>query len=289
MYAYRPRRSALYVPASNSKALAKATTLAVDVVILDLEDAVAPEMKDQARATAADALRSGGFGARELVLRVNGIDTPWGLEDLAMAAASRADAVLVPKINGPDDLDSYAERLGSTSSEAQLWAMVETCRCIPALPAIAARSADTRLRAFVVGTNDLAKEMRARLTPARTPFLPALAATVQAARAFGLAVLDGVCNEFRDDARFRAEALQGVEFGFDGKTLIHPAQVATCNEVFAPSVEEIAWAAAVIEAFALTENAGKGAIKVDGQMIELLHLAQAQQLCAIADAIGERL
>ena len=288
MYAYRPRRSALYVPASNSKALAKATTLAVDVVILDLEDAVAPEMKDQARATAADALRSGGFGAHELVLRVNGIDTPWGLEDLAMAAASRADAVLVPKINGPDDLDSYAERLGSTSSEAQLWAMVETCRCIPALPAIAARSADTRLRAFVVGTNDLAKEMRARLTPARTPFLPALAATVQAARAFDLGVLDGVCNEFRDEALFRAEALQGVEFGFDGKTLIHPAQVAACNEVFSPSTDEIAWASAVIEAFAQPENAGKGAIKLDGKMTELLHLAQAQQVCAIVDAIAAR-
>ncbi|QGN55723.1 CoA ester lyase [Novosphingobium sp. Gsoil 351] len=286
MNTYRPRRSALYVPASSANALIKARALPVDVVIVDLEDAVAPEMKDQARAAAADVLQAGDFGPRALVLRVNGIDTPWGSGDLALAAAGGADAVLVPKIDCPEDLDAYADRLRAAQPKIQLWAMVETCRCIPALPAIAARASDTQLRAFVMGTNDLAKEMRARLTPARTPFHAALSATVQAARAWGLAVLDGVCNEFRDEAVFRAEACQGAEFGFDGKTLIHPAQIAACNEVFSPGADEIAWAAAVIEAFELPENAGKGAISVDGRMTELLHLEQARRVRDIATAIS---
>lgn len=285
MTASKPRRSGLYVPASNPKALAKAKTLPADAVIIDLEDSVVPERKEAARAAAAAAIGAGGFAARELVLRVNGIDTPWGAADLALAASCGPDAVLVPKIDGPGDLDRYGDGLASAPPGLELWAMVETCRCIPALPAIAARGADTRLRCLVIGTNDLAKEMHARLTPGRAPFVPALAAAVQAGRAFGLTVLDGVCNEFRDEAVFRAEALQGVEFGFDGKTAIHPAQVSVCNEVFSPDPGEIAWAQAVIAAFAQPENAGKGAIAVDGKMTERLHLEQARRVQDIANAI----
>ncbi|MET0239182.1 MAG: CoA ester lyase [Sphingobium sp.] len=284
----RPRRSALYLPASNAKAIAKARTLPADVVILDLEDAVAPEMKAEARDAAVAAVREGGFGDRQVAIRVNGRDTPWGADDLAAATTSGADAILVPKVNGPDDIDAYHAALSAAPDATQLWAMIETCASVGALHAIAARAADTRLSLFVMGTNDLAKEMRARLTPERTPFLPILSLTVAAARAHGVAVLDGVCNEFRDLAVFRAETEQGLLFGFDGKTLIHPDQIAPCNEVFSPSAEELRWAQAVIEAFTLPENAGKGAIKVEGKMTELLHLDQAKRLVAVAETVAAR-
>jgi len=282
----RPRRSALYLPASNAKAIAKARTLPADIVILDLEDAVAPEAKADARAAAVAAVREGGFGRRELAIRANGIDTPWGADDLAAIAGSGADAVLVPKVSSPADIDRYQVALAAAPARLQLWAMIETCACIPQLDAIAAKARSTRLSLFVMGTNDLAKEMRAKLTPERTPFLPFLAMAVAAARAHGVAVLDGVCNEFRDIAAFRAEAEQGLLFGFDGKSLIHPDQIAPCNAVFSPSEDELAWAGAVIAAFALPENAGKGAIRVEGKMAELLHLDQAQRLVAVAEAIG---
>ena len=282
----RPRRSALYLPASNPKALAKARTLDADVVILDLEDAVAPEAKGEARAAAVAAVAEGGFGRRELVVRANALSTEWGADDLAALAAAGPDAVLVPKIAGVEDIAAYDHALGNAPAHTRLWVMVETCAVVPRLDAVAACAASGRLAEFVLGTNDLAKEMRARLTPARTPFLPVLTAAVCAARAHGLVVLDGVCNEFRDLTAFSAEARQGLEFGFDGKTLIHPDQIAPCNSVFSPGAEEIAWAEGVVAAFSQPENVGKGVIKVDGKMVELLHLDQARRVLAIAGAIA---
>ena len=284
----RPRRSALYLPASNPRAIEKARALPADVIILDLEDAVAPEAKEAARAAAVAAVREGGFGGSEVVIRANGIDTEWGMADLGAIAASGADAVLVPKVSSPGDIMRYQEALTSAHAPMQLWAMIETCACIPQLGAITAMAAQTRLSLLVMGVNDLAKEMRARLTPERTPFLPLLSLAVAAARAHGLTILDGVCNEFRDLAAFQAEAEQGLLFGFDGKTLIHPDQIAPCNAVFSPGEEELAWAQAVIAAFALPESAGKGAIRVDGKMAELLHLEQARQLVAVAERIAGR-
>jgi citrate lyase subunit beta/citryl-CoA lyase len=284
----RPRRSALYLPASNAKAIAKARTLPADIVILDLEDAVAPEAKQEARAAAVAAVEEGGFGEREVAIRANGIETEWGAADLAAIAGSGADAVLVPKVDSPADIERYQAALAIAPAPMQLWAMIETCASVFALDTIAAKAADTRLALFVMGTNDLAKEMRAKLTPERTPFLPFLSMAVAAARSHGVAILDGVCNEFRDLDVFRAEAEQGLLFGFDGKSLIHPNQIEPCNDVFSPGEDELDWARAVIEAFALPENAGKGAIRVQGKMAELLHLDQARRLVAVAESINAR-
>ncbi len=284
---YRPRRSALFLPASNPKALAKARALHADVVILDLEDAVAPEHKAAARDAAVAAVREGGFGRRELVVRANGLGTPWGSDDLAALAAAGPDAVLVPKVSSPEEVHSYDAALAAAPAHTRLWIMIETCACVPLLHQIAACAGDTRLAGFVLGTNDLSKEMRARLTPARTPFLPILTMAIAAARAHGLIVLDGVCNEFRDAAVVRAEAEQGLEFGFDGKSLIHPDQIEPVNAVFSPSPDQIAWAETVVAAFAEAENAGKGAIQAGGRMVELLHLEQAQHVLAVARAIFE--
>jgi len=283
----RPRRSALYLPASNAKAIAKSRTLPADIVILDLEDAVAPEAKEEARAAAIAAVREGGFGTREVAIRANGIDTPWGAADIAAIAGSGADAILVPKIDSPADIVRYHEALSSAPESMRLWTMIETCACVGQLHAIAAMAATTRLSLFVMGTNDLAKEMGARMTPERTPFHPFMAMAVAAARAHGVSILDGVCNEFRDLDVFRAEAEQGALFGFDGKSLIHPGQIDPCNEAFSPGAEEVAWARSVIAAFDLPENAGKGVIRVDGKMTELLHREQAKRLIAIADRIAE--
>jgi len=282
----RPRRSALYLPASNPRAIAKARTLPADIVILDLEDAVAPEAKEEARRAAVEAVNEGGFGNREVAIRANGLDTPWGAADLAAIAQSRADAVLVPKVGGPADIARCDAALAAGEPSMQLWAMIETCACVPHLGAIAATAATNRLSLFVMGVNDLAKEMRARLTPERTPFLPIMTLAVAAARAHGVAILDGVCNEFRDLEAFRAEARQGLLFGFDGKSLIHPDQIAPCNDCFSPGEDELARARAVIAAFALPENAGKGAIQVEGRMAERLHLEDARRLLAIAEMIA---
>jgi citrate lyase subunit beta/citryl-CoA lyase len=282
----QPRRSALYLPASNPKAIAKARTLPADIIILDLEDAVAPDAKASARDAAIAAVKEGGFGNREVAIRVNHIDTAWGGDDLAAVANSGADAILVPKVSTPADIDRYEAALKSAPASTALWAMIETCACVSQLDAIAARTHDTRLSLFIMGVNDLAKEMRARLTPERTPFLPVLTLAICAARAHGVAILDGVCNEFRDLDIFRAEAEQGRLFGFDGKTLIHPDQIAPCNAVFSPSADELSWAHAVIAAFTLPENAGKGAIRVDGKMAELLHLDEANRFIAMADRIS---
>lgn len=282
----RPRRSALYMPASNPRAIDKARTLPADVIILDLEDSVAPENKADARTAAVAAVAQGGFGDREVAIRANALDTPWGTDDLAAIAESGADAVLVPKVSSPDDIALCQTALAGAPPALRLWVMMETCAAMLALDAIARTARSTRLSLFVMGINDLAKEMGAVQAPGRVPFQPFLSLAVAAARAHGLSILDGVCNEFRDLTVFTAEAEQGVLFGFDGKTLIHPDQVAPCNAAFTPSDADLAHARAVIAAFALPENASKGVIRVDGRMTELLHLDQARRLVAMAERIA---
>ncbi|MFM5884208.1 MAG: HpcH/HpaI aldolase/citrate lyase family protein [Novosphingobium sp.] len=282
----RPRRSVLYLPASNAKAVAKARALAADVIILDLEDAVAPDAKAEARSAAVAAVREGGFGRREVLIRCNALDTEWGVDDLAAAAAAGPDAVLVPKIVSADDVRRYDTALAAAPVQTQLWVMIETCAVVPRLSEVAACAGDTRLAGFAMGTNDLAKEMRARILPGRAPFLPILALTVTAARANGLVVIDGVCNAIHDEALFGAEAAQGLEFGFDGKSLIHPAQIDACNAAFSPSPAEIAWAREVVAAFAQPDASGKGALRVEGKMVELLHRDQAIQILAVAAQIA---
>ncbi|OYY63093.1 CoA ester lyase [Sphingomonas sp. 28-62-11] len=279
-------RSALYLPASNDRAIAKARTLPCDAVILDLEDAVAPEMKATARSAAVTAFGAGGFGQRMTVLRVNGIDTEWGMDDLFAAVTLDIDAVLVPKVNGPDDIARYNAALDLARPGVQLWVMIETCLAVGQLQAIADCAPHTRLGGFVMGTNDLALEMRSKMAPDRATLLPILTLALAAARSRRLIALDGVCNDFSDLDRFTAEAEQGLVLGFDGKTLIHPAQIDPCNAVFSPTPDEIAKARSISAAFALPENAGKGAIRLDGRMVERLHLVEAERLLAMVAAIG---
>jgi citrate lyase subunit beta / citryl-CoA lyase len=282
----RPRRSALYMPASNPKALAKARSLPADVVILDLEDSVAPELKAEARAAAIAAVAEGGFGPREVVIRANAFDTEWGAADLAAITGSAADAVLVPKVSTPGDIAACNAALSAAHPDMQLWTMIETCGAVGRLDTLGAMAQQTRLSLWVMGVNDLAKEMRARQTPDRAPFLPFLSMAVAAARAHGLSILDGVCNEFRDLAVFEAEAQQGLLYGFDGKTLIHPDQIAPCNTVFTPSADEVDWARRIITAFEAPEAQGKGAIRLEGKMVELLHRDEALRLVAVAERIA---
>jgi len=279
----RPRRSALYMPASNPRAVEKARSLPCDIVILDLEDAVLPDAKAGARADAVAAVTAGGFGRREVVIRVNALSTPWGEADLAAAASAGPDAVLVPKVRGPEDIAAYDRALAAAPSHTRLWAMIETPQAIFALDAIA--GAPSRLAALTMGINDLAKEMGARQTSDRAPFHAAMALSVMAARAHGLAILDGVHNEIDDLAALEAVCRQGVDFGFDGKSLIHPSHLEICNTAFTPAPAEVAWSRAVIAAFDAPENAGKGALRVEGRLAELLHRDQALSLVAIADAI----
>jgi citrate lyase subunit beta/citryl-CoA lyase len=276
----RARRSALFLPASNARALAKARTIPCDVVILDLEDAVAPEAKADARAAAVAAIRAGGFGRRELVVRANAADSDWGAADLAALRAAAPDAVLLPKVSRADDIVAAAEALGGA---VPVWAMVETMRAVLEIATIAAAPG---LAALVMGPNDLAREMGARPGPGRAPLLGFLAMTVAAARAHGLAVLDGVYNDFSDEAGLVRECAQGVEFGFDGKTLIHPSQVAPCNIAFSPDADAIGRAERIVAAFAEPAAAGKGVIQVDGQMVERLHLDGARRILAVAHALG---
>jgi citrate lyase subunit beta/citryl-CoA lyase len=283
----RPRRSALYLPASNAKALDKARTLACDVVILDLEDAVAPEAKEAARAQAVEAVKAGGFGRRELVIRTNGLDTPWGADDLAAAALAGPDAILVPKVSSAADVAAYNAAIEKAPAATKLWAMIETCAALFALDEIAKAAKTTRMTTWVMGTNDLAKEMRCRQTADRAPFWGPLSLSVAAARGAGLTILDGVYNDIENIEGLVNVCEQGVDFGFDGKTLIHPKQVEPCNLVFSPAPGEVDWARAVIAAFALPENAGKGAIRVEGRMAELLHLSQAERLVAVSEAIAQ--
>lgn len=280
----RPRRSALYMPAGNPRAIEKARGLACDVVILDMEDSVAPDAKPAARDLAVAAVAEGGFGRRELVVRVNGLDTPWGEADLAAVAAGavRPDAVLAPKVSTPGDVAAYAGRL---PEGVALWIMVETCASLFALDALAA--AGGPLAALVIGSNDLVKEMRCRVDAERRPLQAALSLTVAAGRARGLTVLDGVWNDIADLEGLERQCRQGVEFGFDGKTLIHPDQIAAANRAFAPEPEEVAWARTVAAAFDSPENRGKGVLRVEGRMVERLHLDQALRLLEIAAALEE--
>ena len=289
---FRPRRSALYLPGSNARALEKARTLATDVLLLDLEDAVAPDSKILARQQVADAVRAGGFGAREIVIRVNAANTDWHREDIAMAASVGPDAVLVPKISSPGDIMMVAKQLreAGVADHTRLWAMIETPLALMNIDAIARSSIDpaARLDVFVLGTNDLAKETRARLLPGRASVLAWLSLCLAAARAHGVEILDGVYNDLANDAGFLAECEQGRDLGMDGKTLIHPGQLAVCNAVFAPSPAEVAQAAKIVEAFAMPENAGKGALRLDGRMVELLHADMARRTATIAAAIAAR-
>jgi citrate lyase subunit beta/citryl-CoA lyase len=279
----RPRRSALYLPASNPRAIEKARTLAADVVILDLEDSVGPDAKAEARGLAVDAVRDGGFGPREVVIRVNGLDTPWGAEDLAAVAEAGPDAILVPKIAGPANLAPYAQAL---TGDTRLWAMVETCAAMFDLDALGRASREHRTDVWVIGANDLVKEMRCRPGPERAPLLPALALSVMAARAHGLVILDGVYNAIEDLAGLERECAQGRDLGFDGKTLIHPSHLAAANLAFAPEPADVVWARTIQAAFDSPENAGKGVIRVENKMVERLHLAEARRLIGVADAIA---
>lgn len=267
-------RSVLYLPASNARAISKARTLDCDAVILDLEDAVATEAKAAARRQAIEAAGEGGFGERTLVLRVNALDSEWGADDCRAAAASRFDAVLLPKISSGADLAAARAMAG----DKPLWAMIETCAAMLALAEITAAASTNRLECLVTGTNDLAKEMRCTPGRDRLPLLPHLTAIVTAARGGGLTAIDGVCNAIDDPDLLAAECAQGAAFGFDGKTLIHPSQLAAANAAFAPTEERVAWAESVIAAFTLPENADKGAIRLDGEMIERLHLAEARRI-----------
>ena len=292
MTAIRPRRSALYMPGSNARALEKAREIAADVLILDLEDAVAPDAKATAREQVCAAVKAGGYGRRELVIRVNGTATPWFEADLAAAVEARPDAILIPKVSDPETLVEIGNRLTTLGADLSIavWAMIETPLAILDVERIAraARDPATRLTCFVMGTNDLAKETRAHFVPGRAPMLPWLASALLAARAHGIDILDGVHNEIRDEAGFQAECEQARDLGFDGKTLIHPAQVAPANAVFAPDEAELTRARAIIAAFDLPENAGKGAIQLDGRMVELLHAEMARRTVALAHAIEGR-
>lgn len=288
----RPRRSALYMPGSNARALEKAKSLDADVLLLDLEDAVAPDVKEEARGQVYEAVHAGGFGHREVVVRVNGLDTPWGEEDLKAAAACRPAAVLVPKVSAPEDLGRIGARLDALGAphSVKVWAMIETPAAILSVASIAAAARDplTRLACFVMGTNDLAKETRARLTPGRPAMIPWLMQALAAARAEGLDILDGVYNALDDAEGFAAECAQGRDLGFDGKTLIHPKQLEAANRVFAPDPGEVERARTIIAAFEAPENATKGAISLDGRMVERLHAEMAKRTVALAEAIERR-
>ncbi|MGB5725030.1 MAG: CoA ester lyase [Parasphingorhabdus sp.] len=283
---FRPRRSCLYMPASNKRALEKAKTLPADTIIFDLEDAVAPDAKEEARKNACAALRSGEYGNRELVVRLNGMDTPWFAADLKQACESRADAVLVPKILDADDIIRISDLMADRNAnlDTKLWAMIEMPQAIMNLGAIAALGAQKRLTSFVMGFNDLAKEMRAEHD--RANFRSIMTQTVIAARAYGLNIIDSVYNDFNDPDGLEAECLEAKKLGFDGKSLIHPAQIEAANRVFAPQPEALAEAEAIIAAFKDPINAGKGVIVVNGKMTELLHFKQAKQLVATSEAIG---
>ena len=287
----RPRRSVLYMPGSNARALEKARELPADGLVLDLEDAVAPEAKVQAREAIAKALKNGGFGNREVLVRINGLDTQWWVEDLNVIVAAKPDAVLLPKVSDPAQLEDVASRLVDLGADPhiKIWAMMETPLAMLNVGAIAAAALDTetRLAGFVMGTNDLAKETRARLVPGRAPMLPWIMTCVAAARAYGLSILDGVYNDLGNAEGFVEECRQARDLGFDGKTLIHPRQIEPCNEAFSPSPEEIEAARKMIAAFDLPENKDKGVIQIDGRMVERLHADMARQTVAIADAIAK--
>jgi citrate lyase subunit beta/citryl-CoA lyase len=280
------------MPGSNARAIEKARELPADGIILDLEDAVAPEAKAMAREQIKNALEKGGFGDREVFVRINGLDTRWWVDDLHAIAEARPDAVLVPKISDPHQLQDLAARIVDmgTDPHIRVWAMMETPLAMINVGAIAAAALDseTRLSGFVMGTNDLAKDSRARIVPGRAPMLPWLTNCISAARAFGIDILDGVYNDLGNAEGFADECRQARDFGFDGKTLIHPRQIEACNDAFSPAPEEVDAARKTIAAFDLPENQGKGVIQIEGRMVERLHADMARRTVEIADAITQR-
>ena len=287
----RPRRSVLYMPGSNARAIEKARTLPADCIVLDLEDSVAPDAKPAARAQACAAVTAGGFGPREVVVRINGLDTVWWRDDIAAAAAVKPHAILVPKVSSPGHLERIAERLADLHADPgiQIWAMMETPLAVLNAAAIAAATdGRTRLSAFVMGNNDLAKDTRVRVAPGREALRPWLMTCVAAARAYGLDILDGVYNDISNSEGFAQECAQARDFGFDGKTLIHPNQIEPCNAVFSPSPDEVVLARKMIAAFDMPENSGKGVVQIDGRMVERMHAEMARRTVAIAEAIAAR-
>jgi citrate lyase subunit beta / citryl-CoA lyase len=288
----RPRRSVLYMPGSNARAIAKAQSLAVDVVVLDLEDSVAPDAKEAARTQVMEAVAARGFGSREVVVRINGLDTQWWLHDVGAAAMAKPDAILLPKVSSPQHLEDLATRLVDISADHKIrvWAMMETPLAMLNARNIAAAAKDveTRLDCFVMGTNDLAKETRTRILAGRAAMLPWLMTCVAAARAYGVDIVDGVYNDLADAAGFTRECGEARELGFDGKTIIHPSQIEPCNAAFSPGADEIAQAKRIISVFELPENAGKGVVTLDGRMVERLHADMARRTVAIAQAIEQR-
>jgi citrate lyase subunit beta / citryl-CoA lyase len=288
----RPRRSVLYMPGSNARALEKARTLPADGVILDLEDAVAPDAKETARNQVVDAVKAGGFGTREVFIRVNGIDTPWHADDLAAAAHAGPDVILVPKVSHPDMLEMVGRRLLDMhiDQKTRIWAMIETPLAIFNILAIAAeaRDSESRLAGFIMGTNDLAKDTRARIVPGRAPMRPWLSTCIAAARIHGIDILDGVYNDHGNAEGFAKECQQAADLGFDGKTLIHPSQIEPCNKAFSPSDDEVAQARKVIAVFDLPENKNKGVVAIDGRMVERMHAEMGRRTVMIADAIASR-
>lgn len=281
----RPRRSVLYMPSSNERALEKAKTIPCDALILDLEDAVAPDAKEQARANAVAAARSGAYGHREVTIRCNGLDTPWGADDLGAAAGSGASAVVIPKVASPGELDEVAGQLDAAGAppELSIWAMVETPTALLDVRSIAHHP---RVAVLVMGTNDLVKELRLGTPSDRAPLVPHLATALLGAREAGKVILDGVYNDVRDPDGFLVEARQGRDLGFDGKTLVHPSQVEPANEVWAPTDDQVEHSRRVIDAFETAEAEGRGVITVDGRMIENLHVDEARRVLAVAEAIA---
>ena len=282
----RPRRSVLYMPGANERALEKAKTLGADALILDLEDAVAPDAKAEARERVCAAVASGEYGHRELTIRINSIDTEWHADDLAAAAAAGPDAVVVPKVGSPEDVAAVEAGLeaGGAPDRTRIWAMLETPQAVVAAPAITTCS--ERLTVLVMGTNDLAKELHATHVPGRAPLLYGLSACVTAARLADKVILDGVFNDLDDADGFAAECRQGAEMGFDGKTLIHPSQLEPCNRAFSPTEAEVERARIIIAAFEEAEADGRGVVTVGGRMVENLHVEQARRTLAIAEAIA---
>jgi citrate lyase subunit beta/citryl-CoA lyase len=278
------------MPGANERALEKAKTLPADCLILDLEDAVAPEAKVEARERVCGAVNAGGYGARELIIRINGQDTEWGADDLAAAVRARPDAILAPKVNGPADIDQLEGALygDHAMADVALWVMIETPMAILNIREIAAKAHSTQLKGFVMGSNDLLKDFRADPMPGRENLMTTYTLAIAAARAYDLMIFDGVYNDIANAEGFAAEARQAKAFGFDGKTLIHPTQVEPCNAIFAPPADAVKQSRDVIAAFADPANAGKGVLKVNGKMTELLHLAQAKRTVAVAEAIAAR-
>jgi citrate lyase subunit beta/citryl-CoA lyase len=284
----RPRRSLLFMPGSNARALEKARILAADVVILDLEDSVAPDAKGLAREQIAKAIAAGGFGKREVWIRTNALDTAFWADDVKMAAKAVPDAILVPKVSSVADLATIATSLREANAgpSVRVWAMIETARAVLHAEELAAASRDVepRLSGFAFGPNDISRETRIRMQPGRAIMLPMFIHCILAARAYGLEILDGPYSDFSNIDGFNLECTQARDLGFDGKTLIHPQQIAPCNEVFSPTQDEVAWARKIIAAFDLPENASKGVISVDGRMVERLHAEMGRRTVAIAQA-----